>query len=48
MGIGKNSKVKRAIIDKNARIGENVQVRLHSVIYWTKWTYLWHRQSGRF
>lgn len=33
MGIGKNSKVKRAIIDKNARIGENVQVRFHCVIY---------------
>jgi glucose-1-phosphate adenylyltransferase len=26
MGIGKNSIVKRAIIDKNARIGENVKV----------------------
>lgn len=26
MGIGKNSVVKRAIIDKNARIGENVKV----------------------
>lgn len=26
IGIGKNSHVKRAIIDKNARIGENVKV----------------------
>lgn len=26
MGIGKNSVVKRAIIDKNARIGENVKI----------------------
>lgn len=26
IGIGKNSHIKRAIIDKNARIGENVKV----------------------
>ena len=26
MGIGKNSIVRRAIVDKNARIGENVKV----------------------
>ncbi len=26
MGIGKNSVVKRAIVDKNARIGSNVKV----------------------
>ncbi|RRT35567.1 hypothetical protein BHE74_00018022 [Ensete ventricosum] len=26
IGIGKNSHVKRAIIDKNARIGENVKI----------------------
>lgn len=26
MGIGRNSIVKRAIVDKNARIGENVQI----------------------
>ncbi|XP_024389300.1 glucose-1-phosphate adenylyltransferase small subunit, chloroplastic/amyloplastic [Physcomitrium patens] len=26
MGIGKNSVIKRAIVDKNARIGENVQI----------------------
>lgn len=28
IGIGKNSHIKRAIIDKNARIGENVKVRI--------------------
>lgn len=27
IGIGKNSHVKRAIIDKNARIGDNVKVK---------------------
>lgn len=26
IGIGKNSHIKRAIIDKNARIGDNVKV----------------------
>jgi glucose-1-phosphate adenylyltransferase len=26
MGIGKNSVVKRAIVDKNARIGSNVKI----------------------
>lgn len=30
MGIGKNSIVKRAIVDKNARIGENVKVRFET------------------
>lgn len=28
IGIGKNSHIKRAIIDKNARIGDNVKVRI--------------------
>lgn len=28
IGIGKNSHIKRAIIDKNARIGDNVKVRV--------------------
>lgn len=27
IGIGKNSHIKRAIIDKNARIGDNVKVK---------------------
>ncbi|ESW14472.1 hypothetical protein PHAVU_008G284000 [Phaseolus vulgaris] len=31
IGIGRNSHVKRAIIDKNARIGENVKVRRSSL-----------------
>lgn len=31
IGIGRNSHVKRAIIDKNARIGENVKVRCSSL-----------------
>ena len=28
IGIGKNSHIKRAIIDKNARIGDNVKVMI--------------------
>jgi len=27
IGVGKNCHIKRAIIDKNARIGDNVKVR---------------------
>lgn len=36
IGIGKNSHVKRAIIDKNARIGNNVKVILlfHNCFAW--------------
>lgn len=33
IGIGRNSHIKRAIIDKNARIGENVKVIASSIIY---------------
>lgn len=29
IGIGKSSHIKRAIIDKNARIGDNVKVRIY-------------------
>ena len=31
IGIGKNSHIKRAIIDKNARIGDNVKVDLYFI-----------------
>ena len=31
VGIGKNSHIKRAIIDKNARIGDNVKVGLYFI-----------------
>lgn len=34
IGIGKNSHIKRAIIDKNARIGDNVKVQIfHMHVY---------------
>ena len=29
VGIGRNSHIKRAIVDKNARIGDNVKVKHH-------------------
>jgi glucose-1-phosphate adenylyltransferase len=29
VGVGKNSYISRAIIDKNARIGENVRIKPH-------------------
>lgn len=35
IGIGKNSHVKRAIIDKNARIGDNVKV-IHLFLNYNK------------
>lgn len=42
IGIGKNTHIKRAIIDKNARIGDNVKVtscnNLLSVQYFVTWT----------
>lgn len=31
IGIGKNTHIKRAIIDKNARIGDNVKVNNHLI-----------------
>lgn len=33
IGIGRNSHIKRAIIDKNARIGENVKVCLVNLLF---------------
>lgn len=32
IGIGRNSHIKRAIVDKNARIGENVKVIIYTFI----------------
>ena len=34
IGIGKNSHIKRAIIDKNARIGDNVKVVILINLAW--------------